>query len=336
MNATPGNKKQSGNSWLIAAIVFLFVWALFWSVDTLFVYLSLGGFAFCVAKYLLIRLERREAARPVRPDYHTEQPQSQQRSQSQPQPSLSDQFQNVFIQNGKLSRKALVVMAIFSSVSFFFFIVILAVIFGDDSSDFSLEEFRARDYYDAGNYDLALHHYRLAMKDDPENTYLMVDAGNCHLNLNRYDSALWFYNRALEFNPENNSATHNIGLVYYRQRKYREAIRQARKVLADNSMNVDALLLAGDAYYTQTQYDSALVFYVDTYNLGYRTATLTHIMAYIYDVKGKTQQAIPLYRETLELDDSIIDVYARLGELLPGEEGLRYRNRAVELQQGSQ
>lgn len=223
-----------------------------------------------------------------------------------------------------------------SIVGFVFLAIILGVIFGDDSAVFSDEELMARDYYYAGQYDSALYHYKLALKEEPDNTYILVEAGNCYLYLNRSDSALLHYNRVLELDPGNLDATHNRGLVYYQQRKYREAIDAAKQVLVSNPSHVDALLLAGDSFYTQTVYDSALVYYVEAYNLNYRSAILTHIMAYIYDVKGNTQQAIALYRETLQQDDSIADVYVRLGELLPGEEGQEYRTRAAQLQQGGQ
>lgn len=327
MSTIPGKRKQSGNRWLVAAIIFLFAIAFLWSVDALFLYIGLGGFAFCIAQYLLIRWDRKEDQRASY--QRTERPKPAN------QDSFVEHFRKLLNRTGRIDGKTVAGLMISSMVGFVFLAIVLGVIFGDESAVFSDEELLARDYYYAGQYDSALYHYKLALKEEPENTYIMVETGNCYLYLNRYDSALWQYNRVLELDPGNTDATHNRGLVYYQQRKFREAIHEARKVLAGNPSHIDALLLAGDAYYTQTLYDSALVFYVDAYDLNYRSAILTHIMAYIYDVKGNTQQAIALYRETLEQDDSITDIYVRLGELLPGEEGQAYRNRAAQLQQGA-
>ncbi len=328
MSTPPDQQKKSGNKWLIAAIIFLWVFAFFWSVDTLFIYLCLGGFAFCVAQYLLIRWDKK--------DEHQASYQREERPRPSNQDSFVENFKKLLNRTSRIDGKTLAGLMISSIVGFVFLAIILGVIFGDDSAVFSDEELMARDYYYAGQYDSALYHYKLALKEEPDNTYILVETGNCYLYLNRSDSALWHYNRVLELDPGNLDATHNRGLAYYQQKKYREAIDAAQQVLVSNPSHVDALLLAGDSFYTQTQYDSALVYYVEAYNLDYRTAILTHIMAYIYDVKGNTQQAIALYRETLQQDDSITDVYVRLGELLPGEEGQEYRTRAAQLQQGSQ
>ena len=54
-------------------------------------------------------------------------------------------------------------------------------------------------------------------------------------------------------------------------------------------------------------------------------------MAYVYETKGNNDKAIQLYKETLEYDDTIADVYSRLGTLIPGSEGDAYRTKAAEL-----
>jgi tetratricopeptide (TPR) repeat protein len=328
MGTTSGQQKKSGNWWLFAAAVFLFVFAFFWSVDAVFLYIGLGGFAFCVAQYLVIRWDRK--------DEHRASYQRSERPQPADQDSLVEIFRKMLSRTGRVNGKRLAGLIIFALVGFVFLAITLGVIFGDDSAVFSDEERRARDYYYAGQYDSALYHYNRALKKEPDNTYILVETGNCYYYLNRNDSALWHYDRVLELDPGNVDATHNRGLVFYQQQNYREAIKAAQQVLVSNPSHVDALLLVGDSFYTQTLYDSALVYYVEAYNLNYRSAILTHIMAYIYDVKGDTRQAIALYRETLQQDGSITDVYVRLGELLPGEEGQEYRTQAAKLQQGGQ
>jgi hypothetical protein len=56
-------------------------------------------------------------------------------------------------------------------------------------------------------------------------------------------------------------------------------------------------------------------------------------MAYIYDTKGNYSNAIGLYKEELRYDSTVVDIYKRLGELLPNEDGNYYRIQAVKLQQ---
>ena len=72
--------------------------------------------------------------------------------------------------------------------------------------------------------------------------------------------------------------------------------------------------------------------YEEAYAKGYRSAGLSHVMAYIYDIKGETQKAIPLYKEAISYDTTRTEIYTRLGELIQGEEGNEYRQKAAQYQ----
>ena len=50
-------------------------------------------------------------------------------------------------------------------------------------------------------------------------------------------------------------------------------------------------------------------------------------------LKVTTRSAIDLYKEALSYDSTVVDIYKRLGELLPNEDGNYYRIQAVKLQQ---
>jgi tetratricopeptide (TPR) repeat protein len=93
------------------------------------------------------------------------------------------------------------------------------------------------------------------------------------------------------------------------------------------------MLLAGDCYYDQQRYDETLKWYLKAYNLGERGRNLAWNIAYIYDIKGNTGSAIPFYKETLDYDTTLVDIYRRLGELVPGEDGNYYRTRESQLRQ---
>jgi tetratricopeptide (TPR) repeat protein len=80
--------------------------------------------------------------------------------------------------------------------------------------------------------------------------------------------------------------------------------------------------------------DDAITWYDKAYATGYRSAQLSHFMAYIHDVKGRYEKAIPFYRETLSMDSSRADIYTRLGELLitsNPEEALWFTNKGATL-----
>ena len=83
------------------------------------------------------------------------------------------------------------------------------------------------------------------------------------------------------------------------------------------------MLLLGDSYYEEKNLDSAYVWYDKAYDLGERSAELSHLMAYILDERGQTAEAINFYKEAVGQDSARIDIYKRLGELEP-ENASRY------------
>ncbi|HMD81728.1 MAG TPA: hypothetical protein VKE92_10500, partial [Anaerolineales bacterium] len=93
------------------------------------------------------------------------------------------------------------------------------------------------------------------------------------------------------------------------------------------------MLVMGDCYYAQDNYVDAMVWYENAYeNGGIRGAMLCYIMGYIYETRQENERAIELYKEALTYDGTIVDIYQRLGRLIPGDEGNAYRAKAIELQ----
>ncbi|MBA4056078.1 MAG: hypothetical protein C0490_15290, partial [Marivirga sp.] len=174
--------------------------------------------------------------------------------------------------------------------------------------------------------------YKRAIQVDPEYAEAFVGYGNVLIVRNERDSAIQMFNKALEINPAYKEAVYSKGLVLYDQKKYSDGIALLTPLLEANPDYYDAMLLLGDCYYIQAKYDEAIPWYENAYqNGGNRSRMLCHIMAYIYDNKGDLGKAIPLYQEALSYDSSVVDIYQRLGELIPGEEGNFYRSKAIEL-----
>jgi len=119
--------------------------------------------------------------------------------------------------------------------------------------------------------------------------------------------------------------------VFYFQKNYDQSIPLLKGLLANDPTHNEALQLLGDSFYNKQQYDSALVWYDKAYSTGFRNTYLCYLMAYVYETKGNNNKAIQLYKETLEYDDTIVDVYSRLGTLIPGSEGDAYITKAAEI-----
>jgi tetratricopeptide (TPR) repeat protein len=103
----------------------------------------------------------------------------------------------------------------------------------------------------------------------------------------------------------------------YESQDYRGAIKVLWKDVTNDTPDTQSVLLMGDSYYALQSLDSAYVWYAEAYSRGERTPFLSHVMAYILDERGNTQEAIILYKEAVEMDSTKADVYKRLAELEP-------------------
>jgi tetratricopeptide (TPR) repeat protein len=213
-----------------------------------------------------------------------------------------------------------------------FFIIVAAVVFTggntSDANDIFFFKQEGDAYYDQGNFDSAYVMYRRGIAIDDQFVDGYYGIGNVKAGNKQYDSALFYYDRVLAMAPERYEAAYGKAWIYYDQKNNSRSMQELRYIFDRTNEYQGAYLLAGDNYYTTGQYDSAIVYYEGAYNLGSRSKELLNIMAYIYDVKGKRETAIAFYEETLQYDSTLLDVYKRLGELVPGERGNVYRMKS--------
>jgi tetratricopeptide (TPR) repeat protein len=320
--------------WWVIFSISLVALSIFWSVDSSLAYLILGVAAFSLFKILQHPQPRQTT------QYHEQQPPIEKAYEAL-RPSQAWLFwqdvKEIFRKDAtgpKTPQQAKVFVALVAGfIGFIFLITILAALFGGESSEDSAGHYqRATDYYNTQQYDSATYYYRLALVNDPENPDLYFERGNAFLNGNNTDSALIMYDYALSISPQHENAQYNKGYIYFNRKSYRQAIDETKKIMDYSPDNTQAMLLIGDSFYNQSQLDSALQWYEGAYSNGYRSAVLCHLMAYIYDVKGQTSTAINLYREAIGQDSTIRDIYVRLGELVPGEEGNWYRQKSAQMQ----
>jgi tetratricopeptide (TPR) repeat protein len=332
MEAEPGNNSgKRPRRYFFIAFLFLFVLALLWSIDVSFIYFSLGGAVYFI--FLGIRNSSPVGIRSAKADS----------SQSQYNlAALRDTWKKIFSPGGRgkykpankhktVAKKFVIVATAF--IGFLFALIIIVAVFSEDHfSDASYYFNQGEGHYWEGRYDSAYWYYKKALREDPEYAEALVGYGNVLVIRNMKDSALMMYDQAIESNPDYSVAHYNRCWWYYNQRDYNQSILELKLFLSGFPEYYDAMQLLGDNYYAKSQYDSALQWYDQAYQNNLRSRWLCHVMAYIYDTKGNTGKAIELYKEALKYDNSITDIYRRLGELIPGEEGNGYRTRALEMQ----
>lgn len=333
-----GNSSQendSPNKWkayLIVGYCFLFLMALFWSVDNSLVIILFGASIF----FVFLGFYNRPLQEKFQFNEFTNQPGRSwfshwiNRRVSEPSFSKPPTKPAGHAAQQKLGK--IIVLGVFGIV---IMIIIGSILAGSDDLDSSTLYFQngQNDYW-SGNYDSARINYRRAWKSNPDYVEAIVGYGNTLSALQQMDSALIMYDKALEITPDYKEASYSKAFVYYNLQKYDQAIEVLNPVLANHQDYYDAMLLLGDAYYALQKYDDAISWYANAYENGQlRSQALCYIMAYIYDTKADYARAVPLYKEALEYDSSVVDIYKRLGELLQGEGGDFYRAKAVKLSQ---
>lgn len=319
--------------WRIVFVIFLVSLSLLWSVDKSLLYFLLAGTVFSLFKVLQLRFTESETNATItgEEEYEVYAP-----SQSW---MIWEDLKAIFRKGSSgpqtPQQVKVFVTLILAFIGFIFFSIILTVLLSDSTPDvYASDQYqKATDFYNNQQYDSAAYYYGQVLRSDPENAELCYERGNAFFNANNTDSALVMYDQVLALNPQHEQAQFNRASIYYNRKSYREAIDETKKILVYNPDFVNGKLLIGDSFYNQSQLDSALRWYEGAYGQGYRSAILCHLMAYIYDVKGQTDKSIDLYREAIGQDSSIVDIYTRLGELVPGEEGSWFWQKAAQLQQ---
>ena len=332
-------KKDRSIRYFGIGAMFFFAMALVWSVDTSLIYIFLGEGAYFI---FLGFYNKPSGVRPNR----AEEPRSYQQSRTtsySSEPTLVTEIKKLFRQRTstqgtaqpttvQANRKTIkIFLAIFIGV---FMIPILFSIFGSgsDAADAAGYLAIADQQYANQQYDSAYLNYRSAMRSDPELKEAFVGYGNALVIRNEGDSAILMYDKALEIDPDFKEAVYAKGMVYYNQKKYNEGIELIKPVLESYPDYYQAMLLLGDFYYVQDKLDDAIIWYGKAYEEGgMRGSTLCYFMGYIYETKKDTNKAIELYKEALTYDESIVDIYDRLGTLVQGEEASAYRAKAAEL-----
>ncbi len=155
------------------------------------------------------------------------------------------------------------------------------------------------------------------IRQNPMDAEALVNLGNEFYNTSQHDSALYYYQQALKIKPDYKEARYNIAFDYYSQKKYSEAIIAINECLRQHPEYGEAWQLKGDCTYYLEKKDEALILYEKAYSIGTRNAYLSHMLAYLYDVRNNTSKAIYFYKDAIQQDSTKVEVYQRLAELEP-------------------
>jgi tetratricopeptide (TPR) repeat protein len=320
MNPGPAPSRSKHVWYLAGAIVSLTLMSLCWALDEFFVDVFLGIAVYFLFLYYWTR--PRTTASFETPSQETERPYERSTRTFQ----SSDNIESLSAKKSRVT--ALIIVAVFFGMFVLVFSLVLLSRDDDDNGDKYRWAMQADQFSNNGDYDSAKFFYRKVFSADEKDKSALIEYGNVLLKEQHYDSALIYYYRTIALDAQYEPALYNVALTKYYQEEYSESITQCRSLLEINAEYGDAEVLIGDCYYQQSNYDSAIFWYERGHANGVETAALSHVMAYIYDVKHDYDRAIPLYKEAVNFDSTKTDVCARLGELISGPEGEAYRKLA--------
>lgn len=332
----PNSGPAKSRTYFIIGFILLFIMAITWSLDASFVYSSLGAATF----FFFLAYYHRPGGHS-RPSGKFSSPANSSREQSfsdffesinRPQSSSSSR-QKAYVAPGPYKTNALII-SIMIFVGGFFMVIMVSVLFADNATedintDPVYEKAEAARY--AGDYDSAEYYYRQILNDNPENLDALNGVGIVSLNRQRYDNALSQFDAVLKVDPDYKYSRYNKALTLYYQHNYRQSLSETFQLMKRSPDYFDAMALAGDNYYAQQRYDSAKYWFSQGYDNGVRSAWLCYVLGYLYDKDKETAKAVELYKESLSYDSAQAEIYARLGEIYPGEDGNVYRIKASEL-----
>lgn len=324
--ATLQQKRKRARLYFILAVIFLFILALVWSLGAFFVYSLLG----IVVLFTMLGLQawpwqKRTGAYEYRE--HSYQKTSSTNTSSKGFSKTSGQAK--YTPSPEQKKKLAIASIVFVFVFVIALVIVLSVVTSPDESDAPDQNWQtAIQYYNEGQYDSAYVYYDRYRLQHPDDVEALIEMGNIAWNMKRLDSAVMLYDEVLARNPSREDARINKARIYFDQKNYNAAQTELTTLLDNNASNLDAMQLLGDVYYDQEKYTEALNWYERAYSSGQRNNWICYVMGYLYEVKNDNIRAITLYKEALQYDSTVVDIYKRLGDLIPGKEGDVYRQRA--------
>lgn len=158
------------------------------------------------------------------------------------------------------------------------------------------------EYYNAGNYTIALKNLLEARKTIPNDPYLLNSLGLVYLAKQRYDLAENEFKKALELKADYSQAKNNLGAAYLKQEKWDLAIK-CFEAVSENLLYATpeiALSNLGWAYFNQKRFRKAKQYFIQSMEIRPDFLIAVHGIASVYNETGYHSKAIEFLHRALE------------------------------------
>ena len=177
--------------------------------------------------------------------------------------------------------------------------------------------------------------YPHAIRVTENNDMAHNNLGTTYYNKGDLDRAMRHYRVAVEINPQKSGTYYNMGNVLADQGHFQEAMDQYAKALQFQPSNVAAHNDFGNVLMLQGRYDKAIEHLQEAIRIAPDYAKSHGLLGHIFAEQGKRQEAIKHYKMALQINPKLVDVHYNLGTLLANQgqmdEATRHFAMAVQL-----
>lgn len=168
-------------------------------------------------------------------------------------------------------------------------------------------------YDQIGDYKNAIKSYSDFIDENPYSYTSWYNLGNAYSKMEKFEKAIWAYDYCILINPEFGAAYFNLGNAYLSTEKYRKAIEQFQKCMELDGDDPVALCYIGEAYEQLNELNLARLFYQQSIDMAPMLPDAWLGMGIVYDLEGKTFEALAFILKALELDQENAGIYHVLG-----------------------
>ena len=155
-------------------------------------------------------------------------------------------------------------------------------------------------YHKAGDFEKALHHYRILLQRNELNAQAHNNLGLLYQEKHLLQESSRELQRAILIEPRNAGARNNYGVTLLMQGRVDEATAQFRTILGADAADLDALVNLAIALRTAGQVEMAKETLVKALTIAPRNAPAHYNLGQLYDQINEPARAVEHYRTFLD------------------------------------
>lgn len=165
-------------------------------------------------------------------------------------------------------------------------------------------------------YDDAINYIKYLIKLNPDNAYAFFHLGNAMRGQGRFDEGIAAYEKALEINPDFFEAYNNLGNLFKVKGQLMKAVKFYQKAIQINPEFVNAHYNLANALRDNGQFIEAKTHYQKAIDIDPEFTDAYYNLGHVFSREKKHDEAIYCYTKTVQLSPDSPEAYNCLGNAL--------------------